>query len=258
MKLSVQHLILVVLVFCVGCQQQPPRSEQLVRGLIWMFPGIEGGYWSMGEARRAFRDKGVDSAIITYDWDHPFWPFANLMDYKTNLQAAQRVAGDIVQYRDLYPDQPIDLVGYSGGGGMALMVAEALPVDIHLRNIVLVHPAVSGDYDLTSTLERVDGEIVNFYSDLDWFILGVGTSVFGTMDRKKVASAGKEGFDLTKAVPDVQQRRKVRQCPWSIKQLSKGRWGGHFGIHLYDFNKRYVAPLCVSPNEDIKTQCEGE
>ncbi len=207
-----------------------------------MFPGIEGNTWSLAEAHRAFREGGVDCAILSYQWKHPFSPFENLTDYETNRNEALQVADNIIQYRNAHPEQPIDLVGYSGGGGMVVMVAEALPEDIHLRNIILVHAAISRDYDLTKALRRIDGRLVNFYSEADWLVLGLGTQIFGTIDRKNTVSAGMKGLDLAKAVPNIEQRHKVKQHAWSPNQIGKGHLGGHFSINFYAFNKMYVVP----------------
>ncbi len=76
-------------------------------------------------------------------------------------------------------------------------------------------------------------------------MLGVGTSVFGTIDRKKAPAAGMKGFELKKAVSNPSQQAKVEQLPWKLQQLPEGRWGVHFGILFYRFNKKYVAPHLI-------------
>ena len=148
-------MFFVIGVACCGCATPTPTEEQLSSGLIWMFPGVEGGEWLLHEPRRAFRDAGVKSAIYTHKWRYPLGILPNLMDHKGNSEDAVRVAQEIDHYQQQYPGRPIDLVGYSGGGGLAIMVAERLPENVHLRNVVLIHPAVSRDYDLTRALSRV-------------------------------------------------------------------------------------------------------
>ncbi len=213
-----------------------------------MFPGIEGGQWSLTEVRRAFRDAGVESAIYTHDWKRPplLGVLSNLSDYKGNRQAAQSVAEEIIKYRKKYPQAPVDFVGYSGGGGMALMVAEALPESLRLRNIVLVHAAISFDYPLDQTLQHVDGKLINYYSPADWLLLGVGTSLFGTMDRKHCPSAGKMGFDTAAAIQDPNLLSKFEQISWSLAEFKKGEhFGGHGSIIFYHWNKNKVAPYLL-------------
>ena len=244
------YVFLAVKLLCGGgCEQPRPTAQQLQQGLVFMFPGIEGGYWSMGPARRALRDSNFDGAILTHKWDHSFSPLGNLTDYQANRRAARRVASEISSYHRQFPNQKIDLLGYSGGGGLAVMVAEELPPDVRLRNLALVHSAVSCNYDLTAAISHIDGRLINFHSDKDWLILGLGTTIFGTIDRKNDPSAGKNGFNITAAVPQPDQRDKFIEVPWHLNQLKKGRWGGHFGIHFYEFNKNFVIPQLLQEPE---------
>ncbi|MBN2211711.1 MAG: alpha/beta hydrolase [Sedimentisphaerales bacterium] len=230
-----------------GCRQAPPRDEELQRGAVWMFSGVEGGYALLAGARQGLRDAGVNQAIYTCEWGRPFDIFTNLCDLRRNRAVAACVAEEICAYRRNYPTQSIDLIGYSGGGGIVLLVAETLPEDVHLHNVILVHPAVSPDYDLTPALRRLDGQMIHYYSDWDIFILGLGTSVFGTIDRKFTASAGQKGFDLEQAVSDPALRGKLLQCKWTPEQIASGHFGEHFGIGFYGWNKDYVAPHLLAP-----------
>ncbi len=236
-------LILLVLAWS-GCKAPAPTPAELDAGAIWMFPGIFGGDEYLGEVRRAFRDAGVEEAIYSYDWGRipVLDSFTNLMDEEGNRQAAAAAAEQIVTYARSHPNRPIDLVGYSGGGGMVVMVAEALPEEVHLRNMALVHGAVSPDYDLTVCLRHVNGRLINFHSHLDWLILGLGTSLFGTMDREYVEAAGKDGFHLETAVPDPVLREKVVQVPWTQESLKSLHLGNHTSMLFYTWNKNFVAP----------------
>jgi pimeloyl-ACP methyl ester carboxylesterase len=247
---SQRALVLVGLLsvgLCAGCRNPPgPTARPVERGLVWMLPGVEGGSWSMGWARAAFRDAGVTGEIRVFDWQRPFGTLKNLTDYEGNRRKARQIAREITDYRQQHSRATVDLVGYSGGGGLAIMVAEALPEGVHLRNVVLVQPALSPDYDLTTALLRIDGRLVNFYSPYDWLILGLGTRVFGTMDRREVASAGKERFDLTRAVHDPVLREKIEQRGWELRMIGDGHFGDHFSILSYWWNRRYVAPYLLS------------
>jgi pimeloyl-ACP methyl ester carboxylesterase len=242
---------LTILAFCGGCWNPPgPTARQVERGLVWMLPGIEGGPWSMHWAQAAFRDAGVESEIRIFDWQRPLGTLDNLTDYEGNRRKAAGIAKRIAAYGWQHPGGAIDLVGYSGGGGLAVMVAEALPEGVHLRNVVLVQPALSPDYDLTAALSRIDGKLVNFYSPYDWLILGLGTRLFGTMDRREVASAGKESFDLQRAIRDPTLRAKVEQRAWELRMIADGHFGDHFSILSYWWNRRYVAPYLLSDHPE--------
>jgi pimeloyl-ACP methyl ester carboxylesterase len=204
------------------------------------------------------RDAGVSQAIRTFDWPYPGDSFHNLIDLPGNRGKAAEVAESIRDYARQYPDAPIDLVGYSGGGGIALLVVEALQpasqpaaVDAdaaspdylpHIRNVVLVQPAISPDFDLTPVLRAITGQLVNFHCGRDWLILGAGTTIFGTIDRKFVASAGKIGFDAAKAIPDESLRDKLVQVAWSREMSADGHGGDHLGGLWRPWNRKYVAP----------------
>jgi len=231
---------------CAGCWRPPAATiEQSQRGLVWMLPGIQGGAWQLAGPYRALRKAGVHAEIRVYDWERPFNSLANLTEYQRNRTRAADIAAAIAQYHTQHPGAPVDLVGYSGGGGLVVMVAEALPPDVRLRHLVLVHAAISPDYDLTAALRRVDGKLINFYSPLDWWTLGAGTSVFGTMDRKYVASAGHVGLNLQRAAPPELHGR-IEQVCWRGEMIASGHLGNHLGMVSEEWNRRYVAPHLLS------------
>lgn len=240
--------LMPILSALLGCwRPHTPSDAELDNGLIYVFPGIEGGAWSMAAVYRAYRDAGIESAIRVYEWPDRAAALTNLMSYDRNRLEAARIADEIAVYRRDHPRQPVDLVGYSGGGGMAVMTVEALPADVRVRNVILVQAALSREYDLTNLLWHVDGRLVNFHSPRDWVILGVGTRVCGTMDRTRGPSAGKDGFDLTRAVADESMRNCVEQVSWNAGMLWTGHYGGHYPIVLGEWNRRYVAPYLTSP-----------
>lgn len=234
------------MVIGMGCHFPQATDEERQQGLVWLFPGIEGGPWSMVWVRRALRDGGVSGAVETRKWPRPWHPLVNLTDYAGNKVFAAGVAEEIGAYQRKYPGRPVDLVGFSGGAGIALLVAEALPEEVRLRRLVLVHAAVSPGYDLCPVLRRVDEGMVNLHSAWDWFMVGLGTSVFGTIDRKYEPSAGMKGFDMEWALRSCPElKAKVQQRGWRWRDLGRGVWGGHFAISLYHWNRCLVVPLLV-------------
>jgi pimeloyl-ACP methyl ester carboxylesterase len=243
-------IALVGLGLVAGCHRPAaPTAEQYREGLVYMFPGVEGGPESMGAPARAIRDAGCNAAIKAHDWNRPrvIGTFANLMDYDGNLRAAADVAAEIMRYRRLHPDEPIDLVGYSGGGGMAVLVAEALPPKFRLRYVILCQAAVSPDYDLTGVLSRIDGKLVNFYSPIDVFLLGAGTAIFGTIDREHTMSAGRGGFHNPPNVSRPELADRLEQRKWSPSMVKSFHAGNHFGMLTYSWNRDYVGPLLAEP-----------
>ena len=212
-----------------------------------MIPGIRGTPSMLAAACRGLDDAGVRSAIEVYDWHRVelFGTLSNLLDHERNLGHAAEIAESITRYSRNRAGRPIDVVGYSGGGGLAVMVAEALPEDVRLRHLILVQAAISPNYDLRTALARIDGKLINFHSAFDWAILGLGTWTFGTMDRANVASAGKVGFNLDAAVPNEALRARVEQPEWTAAMLGSGHYGGHLGMLTYGWNKKHLAPYLI-------------
>ncbi len=243
-----QLMVSALPILCGACAALPtPTVTQLDRGLIWMIPGIRGTPSMLAEACRGLEDAGVRSAIEVYNWQRMelFGALANLLDHERNVGHAAELAKSITQYSRNHAGRPIDVVGYSGGGGLAVMVAEALPEDVHLRNLILVQAAISPNHDLSAALARIDGKLINFHSAFDWAIHGLGTRALGTMDRANVASAGKDGFNLEMAVPDEALRWRVEQREWTLAMLASGHYGGHFGMLTYGWNKKHLAPYLI-------------
>jgi len=227
---------------CVGHRMpgdpSPPRTRPHI---VWLFPGIEGGPIYLAAVERALDSGGVRATYRRFDWRR-LLGLDNLTDYAGNLRRASEAARNIAEDCRSQPDAIVDVVGYSGGGGIALLALRELPPDAAIRNLVLVQPAVSPDFDLTAVLDRVTGTVVHIYSPADSLILGVGTRTFGTIDRKHVDAAGRFGFDESCAVPRVDQRSRLLQQPWVHEMRDFGHAGDHFGMISARWNRRYVAP----------------
>ena len=136
------------------------------------------------------------------------------------------------------------LVGKSGGSGMVVRALERLPEDT-VEAAVLLAPALSPGYDLTRALRAVRREMVVFWSPLDLIVLGLGTRVFGTIDRVNAVSAGLVGFRRPEALdePGKAQYAKLRQVRWRPIMARTGYLGGHVGPDSPAFLRRYVVPL---------------
>lgn len=217
-------------------------------GLVWILPGVEQAPRDIKPIVREFRKAGVRAEIRILDWDRLFGIIANVVDIEQNTRYAECIAGDIANWADLHPGQPIDVVGYSGGGGLAVMIAERLPDRVRLRNILLAQPALSPTHDLTATLSHVDGKLIHYHSPHDWIILHLGTRIFGTIDRKHVASSGKVGLDIENAIPDPAMRVKLEEHAWTPRMLKVGHYGGHAPITFAKWSRVYVAPYLL-PDE---------
>ena len=221
----------------VGCQGPTYDKGLPSQGATWLIPGIEGQATMVKPVVKALRASDYEGEIFSYNWGNPILPFRNLCNKSHKSLKSQQLAQSITDFAHNHPNTPIDIVGYSAGAGLTIMAVEQLPYDVKIRNIYLVHGALSPDYNLTNALANSYGTIKNIYSKADWVILGLGTSIFGTMDNTHTASAGMVGFNPQMAVPDQSQQNRLIQIPW---QLDQKRWGGHITLYEYSFNKNYV------------------
>ena len=208
------------------------------RGRVIILPGLENvSFHLYGLARRIERRyPGLDATVRT--WGPPLMLWRNLRSYDRNLERARQIADEIATWRRAHPRATVDLIGLSGGGAMALLVAEALPEDVQLDRVILLAPAIAHDYPLDRLMPRIRECVVNFTSALDLHV-GWGTRWLGTIDRKYARSAGSLGFD--RAHPGL------LEVPWSADMISDGHLGFHYFYVVPWWQDRYVLPLLDRP-----------
>jgi pimeloyl-ACP methyl ester carboxylesterase len=228
-RLATRALLLSALFLGTGCEQPASQTAKSAPdNLVLMLPGVEGGSWQLTSVVDGLHDAGVRQEIEIIPWGK--WPLSsmdNLMNHEANLERAKKISERIAAHRQTHPSSSITLVGYSGGGGIAVMVAEALPENVSIDRLILIAAAVSPEYDLTKVLSHVRGNMVNFYSENDWFMLGWGTQTFGTIDRKNTAAAGRIGF--VDAAGKPRESQQIKQIEWRPDWARLGHWGGHIG-----------------------------
>ena len=227
---------------CVYCS-----AERYDQGLVAVLPGIEG--------RSVFNDAivdglykaGVPYAMEIHDWTSGLFVLflPHLVSYDLNRYAARRIAGRLARYAYEYPGRPIWLVGQSGGGGVAVLVLEELPQGMQVEGAVLLAPALGPHYNLAFALRRCRRAIYNYYSPGDLLFLGLGTTVFGTIDRAHGSAAGCVGF----RVPDnlAPDEKALYSSRLVQVNCSLGHFQGHLGLHLTSSNAGFVASTVAVP-----------
>ncbi|MBI5864334.1 MAG: alpha/beta fold hydrolase [Planctomycetes bacterium] len=220
----------------------------MANGIVYVLPGIEGAGILNRNIGLGLDQGGVRSAIEIYDWTYgiPGSTALNLVDLERNRREAARLASRIVDYRDRHPGRPVQLVGHSGGGAIAVLVLEALPPGRQIDFAVLLAPALSPEYDLSTALRRTKYGIQNYYSKYDIGFLMVGTTLVGTADRAHGFSAGAVGFRLPDYLTDTTRRtyrQKLRQVEWDPRLKRVGASGTHIGWASVQFAREYLAPL---------------
>ncbi len=225
-------------------------TSRLEHGLIIILPGIEGCSSINDSIARGLVAGGLSHAIRIIDWRRfrPWNPLHLVME-RHNRNQARVVADVITDYQRNFPGQPVHLIGHSAGAGMALFVLEQLPENHSVTSVTLMAAAVSRKFDVTGLLDRTRAGIWNFYSPLDLPSVGLGTMVFGTMDRRHTISAGALGFKTPcessladKASQDV--RPRLHQVRFRLNMMKSWNFGGHFGPTNAVFVQENVAPIC--------------
>ena len=232
------------------------NDEARGKGLVIVLSGVEGRSPFNEAICDGLADGGVTWAIDLADWttSAPMNFLVNLRDEPRNRLKAQEIADAIVRHHMAYPHSPVVLVGQSSGGGMAIWVAEALPPTEQVDGIITLAPSLSPGYSLDSALARCRRGIVNFYSERDWFLLGVGTTLSGTMDGMHTSSAGRVGFEPPPTGPSLTlYERKLFQIPWQPSMAETGYSGMHLTSGARVFVTAYVAPLVLAKTWDLSS-----
>ena len=241
--------ICCIMSLLVGCGWQatrplanvapPPGSVYLVH-----LPGIAGDTpfdrWWMN----ALKEGGAADRVELYDWTcHDPWIHA-LQAYEGNHQQAQRVAELIVAKYRADPRAKVILTAESGGTGIAVWALERLPKNVQVQSLLLIAPAISPGYDLTAALCHVRGKAYAFTSGGDWFMLGAGTRLYGTIDGKRTEAAGLVGFHRP-ARADAAQYHKLVEMKYDPNWIIWGNFGSHSGGMSSAFARHVLAPLLI-------------
>ena len=228
-----------------GCASSTEGPTQEAVGEVILIPGIAGHVSQLRGVRQGLREAGLARDIDVFSWGtSPVWAMWNLMDLPANRKRAEAIAAQLVAFRREHPTEPLTLVGFSGGGGLAILCAEILPDGFMLDRIILVAGAISQDYDLSKVLCHCEHGLINFYSERDG-IVGLGTAVFGTIDRKKILSAGHSGF--VDEDGRLRRQEKLVQIPWSPTWTQYGHYGGHLG-YLSPRWAQHILAVQVEPS----------
>jgi pimeloyl-ACP methyl ester carboxylesterase len=224
--------------------QATPAAE-VVPGLVIIVEGI-GGLDLIGKsANYSLKHVGLLHEIHHFTWTHGTGKFLkDLQDTQHVLKKADELAAFIKDYRARYPNRPIYIVGKSGGTGLVLYALQSLPPGT-VERVILLSSAVSPTYDLRPALRATRGEIVSFHSRIDRYILGWGTSKFGTIDRYYGEAAGLTGFVIPQNLSEQDRRLYMRlvQVPFSARMLREGAsTGTHHSTSMPWFIRSEVVP----------------
>jgi len=221
-------------------------EDRLANGLVIILPGIEGESALNHDIRRGLVAAGVDRALPIYNWGRPIpgvGMILNQMDFIGNRLAGVSIAKMIEEYQENHPGRPVFLVGHSGGGGVAVFVAEAMPEGKQVDGLVLLSASIWSGYDLTKALGRCKYGIVNFYNESDVGLLGIGTTLTSNVDGMRGPSAGLIGFNRERQT-DPEEKKLAYHKLFQVR-MTPGMTGGgdpHTAGTQPGFVASYVAP----------------
>ena len=221
----------------------PPGAEPgpgVGRGIV--ADGVGGLDLCGASLRHVVDEARLPLTVCVAGWGHGFGRWhADLTDIDNQAAKAVEMAGRVIEHKTLYPDAPVYLVGKSGGTGVVVRALEGLPAGA-VEGVTLLASALSPGYDLSGALVAVRGEMVAYWSPLDVFVLGLGTALFGTVDRVHSAAAGLVGFRVP-AGSAAGRYAKFRQVRWNLSMAPTGYMGGHIGPDCPAFLRKYILPM---------------
>lgn len=246
-------LLLGMLLAAVGCSDNAEWTtpERLNEGMVVILPGVEGAGHLNKEIRYGLNDAGILWALPIRDWGRPIpllGVLINQMDFLGNRLAARHIARTIMQYQDEYPDRPVYIVGHSGGGGIAVFVAEYMDEGRQVEGVIVLSGSISSAYNLQKALSHTRYGIVNFYNRNDGALLAVATTLLGNVDGIHGPSAGLIGFDEPRD-RDSDERRQaytnLYQVEMTDDMLAVGG-DSHTAVTQPSFVTTFVAPWIYS------------
>ena len=223
-----------------------PFSPVETAGRIIVLPGIHNTLFHLNGFLDMTRASLPNFEIDRRKWGITFLGIRNLRAEQDNIEFAQAVATDIAQWRSAHPDELLYLIGYSGGGGVAALVLSELPPGVEIDRLILIAPAISADFPIEQhAQEHVREFATNFASRRDLQV-GLGTRLFGTIDRKYENAAGYDGFTA--------ESEKLAQWYWD----ETDRKSGHRGNHVAYLSRRWQRDFLLPALNPLISRAELE
>jgi hypothetical protein len=192
-----------------------PGTIVLVGGIndIWL---VSTG-WRLG-----LRLAKLPHRAVHFRWQHgpkALLTFADLWRTSHHQGSADRLAGMIRETRMRYPGEPIHVMAHSAGSAITAYALERLTLEEAITSAVFVGSGLSPGYDLTACMKRCRAGMLTVESWLDFFYLGIGTSVLGSCDRHWGPAAGMVGFRA--------EYPRLTRIRWRPRFVREGWIGGH-------------------------------
>lgn len=229
-----------------------PFADCRRHGCTFVLTGIEGAEVGHLGFIAGLKSGGVGMEIELVDWTTqcPALMLYHLQGLERNRMQARQLAQRIVAYQNQFPGRSVNLIGHSGGAGVALLTLEELPPGHQVDNVILLAGAMSASYDLRPVFPNVKRGIFNYSSPIgDSMLLGLLTSVCGTIDGHHCGAIGTKGFrfppNLT-AEERMQYFQKLFERRYDFSMAFNGNLSDHFGPINPLFARNELAPILCS------------
>ena len=225
------------------------------REVLFLVDGV--GRFQAGAlmTRRALREMNSDIGTILYDWQTPIIGevLSDLMWYRRNRLMGARLGRKLLTFRRRHPEARIHILAFSGGAGIAIFGLEALRRRRLIETLILACPAMSSAYNFAPALRTVR-RCYALASHRDRVILGLGTRIFGTTDRKHESAGGRVGFRIPPdaADEDVETYARMKEIRWTPALKKLGHPGGHTGWASAKLLRLHLLPL-LNGRPDLTT-----
>jgi pimeloyl-ACP methyl ester carboxylesterase len=163
----------------------------------------------------------------------------NLMSTTRHETASDALVSHAIAYRQKHAGTPVVIIAVSGGCWVAVRALEKLGPERAVAGVVLLAPAISPGYDLRAAVAATRGGILTVRSPYDVVLLGLGTTLMGTSDRRFGWSAGNRGF--------VTVHERLHERVWRPADLRLGYLGSHCTSIAPEFLAREVTPWLRRP-----------
>jgi len=208
--------------------------------------GVGGFQFAPVLIRRMLRQTNATIGTVYFPWQFGLMGeiFTDLMWLRRNHAMGAKLAEKLKRLRNEFPHAKIHLVAYSGGVGISIFALELLVELGIIDSLIMACPALSPSYNLAPALRNVNRAFA-LISIADYGILGVGTTILGTTDRKHCASAGLRGFRIPNqaSTDDIAEYAKLKEIRWSKSQRALGHSGGHTGWASGQWLAKHLLPI---------------
>jgi|CXWL01.1.fsa_nt_gi hypothetical protein len=216
------------------------------REIIMLLDGVGGFQFVPLLVRKVLRDADAPISSTWFRWQLPIpgLILVDLMWRSRNQRSAAILAEKLLALHRDHPAAKIHIVAYSGGTGVAVFALKLLRGRVPIESLLLFAPAISPAYNLGPALSSVQRAYI-MISRKDTWLLGAGTRLFGTMDRKRVRSAGMVGFVVPRDLSeeDRQCYQRIRVIEWCEDFRRYGHSGGHTGWAQVSFLRQHLQGL---------------